>query len=260
MHRTIHSNAALLCALILFNQLAYAASAPYQTATPQSPATSTSAQAAPAVATSPNAPVPAQIAAAHTVFVANTGADDNFPGDATQSYNSVYAALQAWGHYQLVSAPEQADLVFQLRDLAPITNVTGNHGVVYSLASPAFQLTILDAKSNVALWTITSPVNLAGKKQILARWQAISVTNLISRIKILANQPLTSTESADLTLAPRTHGSRNAVIVVAIVVGVGVGGGLLLHHLYENSLANGKASQDQFCEANNIPLNECAGG
>jgi hypothetical protein len=30
--------------------------------------------------------------------------------------------------------------------------------------------------------------------------------------------------------------------------------------MYENGLANGKAQQDAFCNANHIPLSECAGG
>jgi hypothetical protein len=48
--------------------------------------------------------------------------------------------------------------------------------------------------------------------------------------------------------------------MVGSVVAFGVGGGLLLYHFYENSLASQKASQDAFCTANHIPLSECAGG
>lgn len=35
---------------------------------------------------------------------------------------------------------------------------------------------------------------------------------------------------------------------------------LLLHHLHENSLADQKAPQDAFCNANHIPLSQCADG
>jgi hypothetical protein len=215
----------------------------------------------PAPQTAPdNAPVPAQIAAAHTVFVANLGADPNFPIDPTVAYDQVYAALQTWGYYQLVNSPERADLVFQLRDVDPITGVAGNRAGTYSITTPAFQLTILDPHSQLPLWTINSPVLLTGKKEVLARWQAIAVTNLVSRAKVLANQPLSPIETADLTTVPRYHNGRVALIAVGAVVGAGIAGGFILNHEFENSLANQKASQDAFCEAHNIPLSDCAGG
>jgi len=209
---------------------------------------------------SPNAPVPTQIAAAHTIFLTNSGADANFPVDETQAYNDVYAAFQSWGHYQFVTSPAQADLIFQLHDIAPITDVTGGRGGVYSLSSPAFQLNIIDPKTNVALWTVTSPVNVAGNKSARARWFALSVSNLVSRVKVLANVPLTPTESADLTTFPKNHTTRNVLILVGVGVGLGVAGALIAHHEFDNNVANQKQQQDNFCTAHNIPLSECAGG
>src|SRR5580658_8527322 len=78
----------------------------------------------PQVPASLTGPVPAQIASAHNIFLANTGAEPNFPLDSTRVYNDIYAALKTWGHYQLVTAPAQADLVFQLHEIDPITDVT----------------------------------------------------------------------------------------------------------------------------------------
>src|SRR5580704_2356888 len=207
-----------------------------------------------------SAPVPSQIQQAQTIFLTNSGSDPNFPIDAVKTYNDIYAALQTWGHYKLVSSPEQADLVFQLRGIAPVTEVTGNRGGVYSVTSPAFQLTILDPKSNIVLWTITSPVNITGKNQVLARWVSISETNLVSRVKVVADQSLSPDETADLTTVPKYHNTKAALIVVGAFVGLAVASGLIMYHLHENSLANMKASQDAFCAANNIPLSQCAGG
>jgi hypothetical protein len=218
------------------------------------------ALAAAQAVTQPVPPPPAQITSAHTVFLTNGGDDPNFPIDSTQGYNDIYAALKAWGHYQLVNAPEQADLVFQLRGVAPIAGVAGVNGTVSSYTSPAFQFYIRDPKSNVVLWTITSPVTLAGRNQTFARWVSISETNLVSRIKVLAGEPLSAAETSDLTTFPKYHTGRTALILVGAVVGLGVGGGLLAHHLYENGVANGKAQQDAFCQANHIPASECAGG
>jgi hypothetical protein len=207
-----------------------------------------------------SAPVPSQIQQAQTIFLTNSGSDPNFPIDATKAYNDIYAALQTWGRYKLVNSPDQADLVFELKGIAPITDVSGNRGGVYSITSPAFQLTILDPKSNIALWTITSPVNVTGKNEVLARWVSISETNLVSRVKVVADQSLSPDETADLTTVPKYHNGRSALIVVGAFVGTAVAGGLIMYHLHENALANMKASQDAFCTANHIPLSQCAGG
>jgi hypothetical protein len=217
-------------------------------------------QTARAQQTTPAAPVPSQIQQAQTIFLTNSGSDPNFPIDATKAYNDIYTALQTWGRYKLVSSPDQADLVFQLKGIAPITDVSGNRGGVYSVTSPAFQLIILDPKSNIALWTITSPVTVHGRNQALARWLSLSETNLVSRVKVVAGQPLSPDETADLTTVPNYHNGRTALIVVGVVVVAAVAGGLIGYHEYENGLANQKASQDAFCAANNIPLSQCAGG
>ena len=210
--------------------------------------------------TTPAAPVPSQIQQAQTIFLTNSGSDPNFPIDATKAYNDIYAALQTWARYKLINSPEQADLVFQLKGIDPITDVSGNRGGVYSVTSPAFQITILDPKSNIALWTITSPVNVKGKNEVLARWVSLSETNLVSRVKVVAGQPLSPDETADLTTVPKYHNARTLLIIGVVVVGAAVAGGLIAHHEYENGLANQKASQDAFCAANNIPPSLCAGG
>ena len=208
----------------------------------------------------PNSPVPAQIATSHRIFLSNLGADANFPVDSTRVYNDIYKALQDWNHYQLVSSPDQADLIFQLREVSTLNTYSDANGDILTNNNPTFQLTIVDPKTSVTLWTITSPVALAGSKQTLARWLSISETNLISRIKVVAGDPLAPTETADLTTVPKTHHTALVLLIVGTTVGVGVGGGLLLHHFYENSLASQKASQDAFCNANHIPLSQCAGG
>jgi hypothetical protein len=204
--------------------------------------------------------VPSQIQHAQTIFLTNSGSDPNFPIDATKAFNDIYTELQTWGRYKLVNSLDQADLVFQLKGIAPITDVSGNRSGVYSVTSPAFQITILDPKSNIALWTITSPVNVKGKDQVLARWVSISETNLVSRVKVVAGQPLSPDESADLTTVPKYHNTRTLLIVGGVVVGAAVAGGLIVHHEFENGLADQKASQDAFCAANNSPLSLCAGG
>jgi type II secretory pathway pseudopilin PulG len=224
------------------------------------PVYSSSAPQYPVAPMDPNTPVPSQIRSAHTIFFTNAGADPNFPIDSTQVYNEVYAALQQWGHYQLVSAPAQAELIFRLRNVVTTTNVTGAHGSVTPIVSPGFRLTIVDTRTMVPLWTVTSPILLKGRGDTLAHWENLSITNLVSRLKVLAGQPLSDAETADLTTYPNYHFARTALIVGGSFVAAGAVGGIILHHEFENSLANQKSSQDAFCEANHIPLSECAGG
>ena len=204
--------------------------------------------------------VPSQIAAAHKIFLSSAGADPNFPLDPAHVYNDIYTQLKAWGRYELVGSAEQADLVFTLRGVAPITQIAGVQGDVNSYTTPAFELIIVDAPNNKPIWTVTSPIALAGRKGRFDHWAAIAETNLVSRVKVLAGQPLTNTETANLTMAPKSHAGLAALVIVGGTVGLAAGSYFLIHHLYENGLADGKAQQDAFCKANNIPLSMCAGG
>jgi hypothetical protein len=212
-------------------------------------------------ASTPHPPAPTQIAAAHKIFLTNAGAAPNFPIDQARAYESIYAALQSWGKFQLVPSADEADLVFSLHDVAPITNLVGDaNGGTYSLNTPAFQLSIIDPHTQAHLWTITSPVLLDGRGKTYDRWVAISITNLVSRLKVLSGASLNAAESDDLTTYPRSRGGVAALWIVGGTVALGAVGGLILHHEFENSLADQKTSQDKFCEHNNIPLSECAGG
>jgi hypothetical protein len=222
--RSIRIIAAVLSIAFPFTQLAYAAPANPPVQAPQDPP--------------PSAPVPSQIAAAHTVFLVNGGADHNFPIAEDQAYNSIYAALKTWGRFQLVDSPAQADLILNLHDIAPVTAVGGGDRTeAYAITSPAFQLTLTDARTNIALWTITSPVYISGKGQTRAGWTNIAITNLVSRVKVLVNQPLSETESADLTRAPKRHTVAGIVLVSGVVAG-SVGVGFLLKHEFDQAVKN----------------------
>lgn len=230
--RALRTISAVLSLTLLLNQSARAATlhqVPTAAPTPQD-------------APPPQAPVPTQIAAAHTVFLVNNGADQNFPIIAQDAYNRVYAALQHWGHYQLVSSPDQAELVFQLRDIAPLTGVSGDANNVYSFSGPAFRLAIKNPTTNVTLWTINSPVLIGGRKATRTRELNIAVTNLVSRVKVLANEPLSDAETTDLTTYPHYHGKALAITLVAITVGAGLATGLIMKHEFDNKVASQNAA------------------
>ena len=219
----------ILVFILVSDQLAYAAQI--------SPATQTAQ-----LATVPPGPVPTQILSAHSIFLVNDGADANFPLSAERSYSETYAELKDWGHFQLVGSPAEADLVFRLREIAPITGVTGDRNGVYSIDSPAFQLTITDPKTNVSLWTITSPVQVAVRKRVREHWLNIGLVNLVSRVKVLTNQPLSETETADLTMVPHYHGARLGITLLALAAGAGVATGLIMKHEFDKNVANQNAA------------------
>jgi hypothetical protein len=230
--RALPAVSVVLLLALISDQLAYATKVP-----PAFPAAQTAQSSS-----APPGPVPTQIGAAHTIFLVNDGADANFPLSADRSYSEMYARLKDWGHFQLVRSPAEADLVFRLREIAPITGVTGDRNGTYSIESPAFQLTIKDPKTNVSLWTITSPVQLAGRKKARERWLNIALINVVSRVKVLANQPLSETETADLTTAPRYHGAALGITIAAVVVGAGVATGLIMKHEFDKDVANQNAA------------------
>jgi len=112
----------------------------------------------------PPAPVPAQILAAKKVFVVNAGADigtlpgQPFSGEPERAYNSFYAAIKTWGHYQLVSAPSDADLLMEIRfTVHPIPL----HSETITYWDAQFRLTIREPKTNALLWAMTEQVESA---------------------------------------------------------------------------------------------------
>lgn len=118
------------------------------------------------------APLPAPLHTAQKVFIANAGMDafslqafEELGLAKTNSYDSLYAAIESWKNYQLVSSPADADLVIDVRCSAPfISNHDGWH-FQRILASTTWQfqyeITLYDAKTHFLLWTITQPVRPA---------------------------------------------------------------------------------------------------
>jgi len=112
------------------------------------------------------APIPVQIVTARKVFIANGGGDESryddfYTGGPDRAYNEFYASMKTWGRYELVAAPADADLVFEIR--LTVTDMQPTRGLAD--ASPAsdsqFRIVIRDVKTHETLWALTEHVQLA---------------------------------------------------------------------------------------------------
>jgi len=131
------------------------------------------------------APIPAQIATAHRVFIANAGADVNaqdffkragaLPEDA---YNRFYSAMRNWGKYDLVAGPAEADLVFEIRFTAPeyFQGEIANY-------EPQFNLNIVDAKTHFLVWSMAGRVEGAYRKTTWLKNLDVGLDALLDQLK-----------------------------------------------------------------------------
>jgi hypothetical protein len=119
------------------------------------------------VAGSPAAPVPPQIYSAKTVFISNaggatdpyTGRYGDFSGSPDRAYDEFYDAMKTWPRYSLVSAPADADLIFEISFTEfPVPGDVTKTGSGPAVADAKFRLVILDPKTHVTLWTFTEYV------------------------------------------------------------------------------------------------------
>jgi len=121
------------------------------------------------------APVPIQILTARKVFISNGDGDEMF-NVPNLTYNTFYAAMKSWGKYELVSAPADADLVFEVRF------------VINSL--PTLRLVILDPKMHVVLWHIVDAVQSWAREATGRKNFDQGMTTLVEEVKMLTSHDL----------------------------------------------------------------------
>lgn len=140
--------------------------------------------------TAVTAPVPAALYTAKKVFISNGSADSGlfpspFSGDPDRAYNEFYADVQSLGRYELVSNPEDADLVFELRLFAPKGPNNANKQKGASDSLPIFWLVIYDRKSHYILWTLTQSIQEAVLQKTHDRNFDESLSMLVQYLKTL---------------------------------------------------------------------------
>ena len=134
----------------------------------------------------PAAPVPVEIINAKKVFISNAGVDGlalaafERLGEPHQPYNQFYTAMKSWGRYELVSAPAEAELVFEIRFGAPLA---GSDKM--STYAPQYGVTILDTKTHFTLWTLAEPVEGAFRKTTFLKNFGQAVDRFMNDLKAL---------------------------------------------------------------------------
>jgi hypothetical protein len=139
----------------------------------------------------PPAPVPASIATAKKVFIANAPGDilPASLGGPSRTYNEFYAATKSWGRYELVSAPADADLIFEISFANPVygVNFMGPSGALL------LKLVIVDPKTHIPLWWLSESFALKGgfshRKETLTGNFDSAIANLVDDVRRLVGAP-----------------------------------------------------------------------
>jgi len=122
----------------------------------------------------PAAPIPAPIFTAEKVFISN--AESTNPLEVPYlAYNAFYAGMKAWGKYELVDSPTDADLIFAVR--------------FEGLPSPQLRLVISDAKTGVELWPLLEPVKGWSRQATGRKNFATAMAGLVYDVKVLTTPP-----------------------------------------------------------------------
>jgi hypothetical protein len=127
----------------------------------------------------PPAPIPIQILSCKKAFISN-GESTGEPafGVRDLSYNQFYASMKSWGKYELVSAPADADLVFEIH------------------FGPPLVLAILDPKTHIVLWSLIERVEPWSRASTGRKNYDQAMAALVDDVKRLTTPPGTATDAA----------------------------------------------------------------
>ncbi len=112
------------------------------------------------------APVPPQIAAAKRVFISNNGSDaftkDWFGRDRDYFYNEFYGAMKKLARFEVVTAPQDADLILEVEfDVEPASAHVLQGDTIGPMYDPQLRLVFLDPKTQIVLWALMEHVQPA---------------------------------------------------------------------------------------------------
>ena len=125
------------------------------------------------------APIPDPILNGKRVFISfelgdTVDFDGVYSGGPERAYSEFYNQMKQWNHYELVSNPNDADMVFAIR-------FTG-----------VLRLTLLDARGRISLWGFVEQVDPAFFKKHRDNQFSQSVGRLITDLKTLLDEATAS--------------------------------------------------------------------
>lgn len=155
------------------------------------------------------APVPGQIISAKLVFISNAGSESygsesyfrltRYDGGPDRFYNQFYAAMKSWGRYELAGSPVNADMVCEVRFTSPIVDKQQRLDLVYD---PQLNLTFVDPKTRVPLWSLTEHIETAQNREADNRNFDQALSRIVDRTKLLASGSTSSAiDSGSFALA-----------------------------------------------------------
>ena len=170
------------------------------------------------------APVPSQIAEAHSVFLSNGGGDGYFAltysNGGDRAYNDLYAGIKNWGRFQIVSAPGDADLILEVHSLANESTSTV-HGSSTTSYGPQLRLQLLDPKTHSVLWTLDSYIHAGpGRQKTRDKQLDTAASVLITQLRQLVGETLSPAEAK--AARSRPGASRGTWIVIGVLAAVAV--------------------------------------
>jgi hypothetical protein len=129
------------------------------------------------------APIPDPILNGKKVFISfelgdTVDFDGVYSGGPERAYSEFHNQMKQWNHYELVSNPNDADMVFAIR-------FTG-----------VLRLTLLDARGRISLWGFVEQVDPAFFKKHRDNQFSQSVSRLIADLKTLLDEATASTSPA----------------------------------------------------------------
>jgi hypothetical protein len=138
------------------------------------------------------APVPTPLLNGKRAFISYelgdvTAFPSAYSGGPERAYNEFFAQMKAWGRFDLVLDPQQADVIFAVR----FVDSPG-------LSVPQIRVGISEAKTGVALWGFVEQVDPAFFKKHRDASFTESVALLVSDVKAL----LTTGPAAAAPIAP----------------------------------------------------------
>lgn len=123
----------------------------------------------------PRGPIPKQVVTGKKVFISYLVSDAD-PGAPDLTYNEFYSLIKDWGKYELVSAPAEADLIFEIRFMSGISD-------------SALWMTIVDPKTHVVLWPFIQHVEGSSRETGRRKKFDAAMVDLVDDLKTVTAPP-----------------------------------------------------------------------